>query len=122
MAACFFCGSSQHKVIHILQQDDLWMGSLIFIEVFTQSLIKQGRGVFEPLWEAGPSCTTSWPSPSVHSKANISWLWATRGRLKKASFKSNTVYQVYLGSRLLRRGIRVGDSRVYVTHPLVDFS
>ena len=32
------------------------------------------------------------------------------------------MYQVYLGSRLLRRGIQVGDSRVYVTHPLVDFS
>ena len=41
--------------------------------------------------------------PSVHLKANISWLWAARGRLKKASFKSNTVYLVYTGSRLLRK-------------------
>ena len=121
MAACLLCGSSQHKVIHILQQDDLWVVSLIFIEVLTQSLIKQGRGVFEPLWEAGPSCITGWPSPSVHSKANISLLWATRGRLKKASFKSNSVPSV-LRQQTAQEGIQVGDSRVYVTHPLVDFS
>ena len=54
------------------------------------------------------NCTTGWPSPSVHSKANISWLWASRGRLKKASFKSSTVYQVYSGSKLLRRVYGLG--------------
>ena len=59
---------------------------------------------------------------SVYSKANISWLWASRGRLKKVSFKSNTVYQVYSGSKLFMEGIQVRDHRVYVTHSFVDFS
>ena len=92
MAACLLCGSSQHKVICILQQDDLLGASPIFIEVLTQSLIKQGRGFLNSCErQVQVSCTTGWPSPSVHSKANISWLWEARGRLKKASFKSNTV-------------------------------
>ena len=42
-------------------------------------------------------------SGSIHSKAKRSWLLGAKGRLKKASFKSNTVYQVLSGGRVERR-------------------
>ena len=38
MAACLLCGSSQHKVIYILQQDDLWVAS----PILAQSLLLVG--------------------------------------------------------------------------------
>lgn len=40
---------------------------------------------------------------SVHSKVKRSWLLGAKGRLKKASFKSNTVYQVLSGGKVERR-------------------
>ena len=42
-------------------------------------------------------------SGSVHSKAKRSWLLGAKGRLKKASFKSNTIYQVLSGCKVERR-------------------
>ena len=42
-------------------------------------------------------------SGSVHSKAKRSWLLGAKGRLKKAPFKSNTVYQFLSGGNVERR-------------------
>ena len=55
----------------------------------------------------GSLVQVSWPlipfSGSVHSKAKMSWLLGARSKLKKASFKSRTVYQVWVGGNELRR-------------------
>jgi hypothetical protein len=48
------------------------------------------------------SCPLNPSSWSCHSKAKSGWLGSDKGRLKKASFKSKTVYQVLEGDKELR--------------------
>ena len=49
------------------------------------------------------SCPDSPASGSFHSKANRGWLWGLSLKQKKASFRSNTVYQVWEGGKVLSR-------------------
>lgn len=41
-------------------------------------------------------------SGSCHSKANKLWLFGAKGRLKKASLRSNTTYEAQVGGGLKR--------------------
>lgn len=48
------------------------------------------------------SCPLNSSSGLCHSKANRGWLKGAKGRLKTASLRSNTVYQVWEGFNKLR--------------------
>ena len=49
------------------------------------------------------SCPDSPASGSFHSKANRGRLWGLSLKQRKASFRSNTVYQVWEGGKVLSR-------------------
>ena len=49
------------------------------------------------------TCPDSLASGSFHSKANRGQLWGLSLKQKKASFRSNTVYQVWEGGKVLSR-------------------
>ena len=64
------------------------------------------------------SCPFMPLSGSAHSNVKMSWLLGAKGRLKKASFKSRTVYHC----SYTEKSIRVGHGRVNVHNPFVDLS
>lgn len=115
--AIFFSVNCYQEVIHILQESDLWVCPPVFPEVLMQGFAKDSWGVFEIFGELGPNqlYIVSW-----HSKANKDWLFGAKGRLKRSSLRSNTVYQACMGGSEHKRVYEFGHGGVNVHNPGID--
>lgn len=67
------------------------------------------------------SCPLNPSSGSLHLKAKMAWLAFAKGRLKKASLRSNTVYQTFVGASELSRVYGLGTvGCISATHRLTS--